>query len=451
MIKATFHFPRGFLWGTATSSHQVEGDCTNNDWWLWEQEGGRILHDHRSGSACEWWNGRWREDLEMAAKAGQNAHRLSIEWSRIEPRPGKWDQAAVDAYRQMIQGMRELGLTPMVTLHHFTNPSWVQEQEGWLNDVIVDWFERYVRVVVEALSDLVSLWVTINEPNVYAYMGYVEGVFPPGSKNLSQAFRVMHNMVLAHAAAYHTIHALQPQAQVGLAHHYRGMQPSNPRNPLDRSVAKVRSRLFNDLIPHALKQGRFRSPGRSVRMPQAAGTQDFFGLNYYTTETVAFDLKTPMQLFGRGYFPEDADLSPTGHIANRPEGMWEALRWAHKFDLPIYITENGVEDHTDRLRPRYLAMHIRQLWRAANFNWRLRGYFHWSLVDNFEWERGWTQRFGLWGLDTKTQERIRRPSADLYQEICRENGLSSEMVAQYAPEVFEALFPGKSSGEITAP
>jgi len=134
-------------------------------------------------------------------------------------------------------------------------------------------------------------------------------------------------------------------------------------------------------------------------------------------------------------------MSETGFIANVPEGMYQALKWARQFNLPIYITENGVEDSTDNLRPAYLALHLHQVWRATNFNWQVKGYFHWTQVDNFEWERGWTQRFGLWGLDLDTRQRIHRPSADMYAAICKENGLSSQTVRQFAPFVVDTLFP----------
>ncbi len=446
MIRAIHSFPRGFVWGTATAAHQVEGDNTNNDWWAWEQLPGRILQGHKSGKACDWWGGRWKEDLDRAAQSGQNAHRLSVEWSRIEPSPAVWDEAALDAYRQILRGARDRGLVPMVTLHHFTNPLWVAEQGGWLHADTVALFERFVRKVVPALQDLVDLWVTINEPNIYSALGYVTGKFPPGEKDVRKSLQVARNMVLGHAAAYHAIHAIQPQAQVGLAHQFRGFRPANPRNPLDQWVARTRSDFVNALVPRAVHTGRFQSVFGSQRLPQAVRTQDFFGLNYYTVERMAFDPGRAGQLFGRGFFPQDADLSPTGFIANEPEGLWDALTWAQSYGLPIYITENGVEDDGDQLRPRYLATHLRQVWRAVNFNWPVKGYFHWSLVDNFEWERGWTQRFGLWALDVATQARRKRRSADLYEAVCKANALSSEMVATYAPEVWEALFPGSPGG-----
>jgi beta-glucosidase len=445
MIRATHSFPRGFLWGTATAAHQVEGDNRNNDWWAWEEQPGRIAQGHRSGKACDWWGGRWREDLDRAAADGQNAHRLSLEWSRIEPSPAVWDEAALEAYREMIRGALDRGLQPAVTLHHFTNPLWIAEQGGWLSPEIVPRFERYVRKAVGALSDLVGLWVTINEPNLYAVLAYATGNFPPGARTLGKSIQVARNMVLAHAAAYHAIHEIQPGALVGLAHHYRGYWPANPRNPLDRWAARIRWGLVNNIVPRALRDGRLRALGWNERLPQAAGTQDYFGLNYYTVERVAFDPSRSGEAFARGFFPDGSDLSPTGFIANEPEGFWEALQWANRSGLPIYVTENGVEDAADHMRPRYLAAHIRQVWRAVNFVWPVRGYFCWSLIDNFEWERGWTQRFGLWELVPETQARRRRPSADLYREICRANALSSEMVAAYAPEAVEWLFPPKGA------
>ena len=449
MIKAIHNFPDQFLWGTATSSHQVEGENRNNDWWDWESQPGRIINGHTSAKACGWWEGRWKEDFDRASSAGQNAHRMSVEWSRIEPDPGRWDEDALGYYRQILQGALDRGLKPVVTLHHFTNPMWLADKGGWLNAEVVTHFEKYVRKVVHSLKDLVRIWVTINEPNVFAIEGYLEGIFPPGKKELSTTFQVINHLVLAHAAAYHAIHEIDPSASVGISHYYRGMEPSKPGNPLDRLVAGIRNRNFNDIFPRAVHEGVIRCLGRRIKVPQAIKTQDYFGLDYYTSELVRFDLFSPTLLFSNGFFPEEAVLSGTGFIMDAPQGFWKALTYAHNFNLPIYVMENGVEDASDRMRPQYLAHHIHQVWRAVNFNWYVMGYFYWTLVDNFEWERGWTQRFGLWELDIGTQERHKRESADFYAEICKSNGLSSEMVAKFAPEILDEMFPGKGPGELS--
>jgi beta-glucosidase len=441
MAQATFHFPRGFLWGTATASHQVEGNNTNNNWSSWEQQKDRIIQGQTAGLGCDWWNGRWREDFDRAAEAGQNAHRLSVEWSRIQPTPDRWDESALDYYREMLRGLQERDMAAMVTLHHFTDPLWLVELGGWESPAVIERFETYVRKVVEALQEYATLWVTINEPNVYYTSGYVMGNFPPGKQDVGAAFRVVENIIRGHAAAYRAIHAIQAESRVGIAQNYRSMQPARSWLPLDRLVTSLQSHLFNNLVPDALANGIMRFPGWIKRAPEAKDTQDFIGVNYYTREYVAFNLFNPAELFSRRFFLPGADLSDTGFIANSPAGMFEALKWAKKFNKPIIITENGVENADDRLRPRYLISHLHQVWRAVNFNYPVKGYFHWTLVDNFEWERAWTQRFGLWELDPETQTRRKRPSADLYAEICRENGISSEMVARYAPEIFQQMFP----------
>jgi beta-glucosidase len=438
MPEATFHFPKGFLWGTATAAHQVEGNNTNNNWYAWEQSGHTV---HKCGLACDWWGGRWKEDFDRAAEGGQNAHRLSVEWSRIQPAPDRWDEAALERYRAMLRGLHERGMTPLVTLHHFTDPLWLSERGGWETEAVVPLFEKFVRKTVEALQEYCTLWCTINEPNVYAVMGYAGGVFPPGKKNLKQAILVLANMARGHAAAYRAIHEIQPEARVGYAWHYRPMVPARRWSPLDRLVRNIQYNAMSETFPSALRSGVLRSPLGKVRIPEARGTQDYVGVNYYSQDTVAFDLRRPGELFGRRYYPPGSDVSEVGMNANIPQGMFTTLRWATRFNLPILITENGIEDAGDRIRPRYLAQHVHQVWRAVNFNWPVKGYFHWSLVDNFEWERGWTQRFGLWELDVDSQARRKRPSADLYAAICRENGLSSEMVRQYCPEVLDSLFP----------
>jgi len=444
MPSGIYYFPEGFLWGAATAAHQVEGRNANNTWTAWEQEEGRIVDGQKSGLACDWWGGRWREDFDRAESAGQNAHRMSIAWSRIQPAPDRWDEEALDRYRDMLIGLKARKMTPMVTLHHFSEPLWVAEMGGWENEGILDLFATFVRKAVDALKPYCNLWVTINEPDVFAFSAYIEGAFPPGKQDLTAAMKVLLHMVKAHARAYQIIHELQPEARVGTALHYRGFKPATWL-PVDRWAAKIYHTLFNDLFPRALTDGIFNTIVKRIKVPEAAGTQDFLGVNYYSTEQLRFDLLAGKKMFTHREFPEGAALSETGFIANVPSGMAEAVRWGKQYGVPIFITENGVEDSEDTLRPRYILEHLHALWEAMNGNAGVAGYFHWSLVDNFEWERGGTQRFGLWGLDLETQARIRRPSADLYAEICRLNGISSEMVEKYAPEARKRLFPGISN------
>jgi len=440
MPSGIYTFPEGFLWGTATAAHQVEGRNTNDTWSAWEQETGRIVDGATAAVACDWWGGRWQEDFDRAQATHQNAHRLSVAWSRIQPAPDRWDETALDRYREMLIGLQSRKITPMVTLHHFSEPLWVAELGGWENEDLVALFAAFVRKTVEALRPYCNLWVTINEPDVFVYSAYIEGVFPPGKKDLKAALKVMHTMIRAHARAYAVIHELQPEARVGSAFHYRGFRPATWL-PVDRWAAKVFHTLFNDLFPRTLQDGVFNAVVKKARIPEAAGTQDFVGINYYSCNTVRFDLLAPGKMFAHLGYPKGAVLSESGFIANIPEGLVEAVKWGNQFGLPMIITENGVEDSQDVLRPRYLLEHLHALWSIINHNYPVEGYFHWSLVDNFEWERGWTQRFGLWGLDLENQARIRRPSVDLYAEICRTNGISSETVEKYASAAMPALFP----------
>jgi beta-glucosidase len=440
MNKTSIHFPAGFLWGTATASHQVEGGNTNNNWYQWETLGGKIKEGHTSGLACNWWGGKWKDDLDRAAETGQNSHRMSVEWSRIQPSPDRWDEDALDHYRQIIRGMLDRKLVPMVTLHHFTDPLWLTEMGAWETDAVVPYFEAFVKKVVEALKDYVTLWVTINEPNVYIWGGYMGAGFPPGKNDMNLGLQVMANMLKGHAAAYRAIHAIQPEARVGFALNYRDLQPARPGFPPDQWMADIQSQIYNNTFAGAIKTGKLDAVFKKVSIPEAKGTQDYLGVNYYSGDLVKFDLTAAGEMFGRRSTPPGAEMSETGFIANVPEGIFRALDWAKQFDVPLFVSENGVEDSDDHLRPQYLVEHLEQVWRAANYNYRVEGYFHWSLVDNFEWERGWTQRFGLWGLDINTGARIRRPSANLYEAICRENGISYEMVERWAPKALERIF-----------
>ena len=442
MPQATYHFPEKFVWGTATAAHQVEGSNDKNDWAAWENQEGRIHKGDKAGLACDWWNGRWREDLDRAAESGQTAHRLSVEWSRIQPALNRWDENALDRYRTILRGMLDRGIQPMVTLQHFTLPLWLAETGGWENDDIPGLFEAFVRRTVTALKEYNTEWVTINEPNVAIYSSFIDGAFPPGKKDdFSAAWHAVVNIIRSHALAYHAIHEIQPQAQVGMAHQYHGFIPAHQYAPLDALIVAINHQSFNNVFPLALTNGRVRFLHKNTRLPAAASTQDFFGLNYYTCEIAGFRL-APKDLFQKRWYPADAVLSPFQFNASYPPGMFMGLKWASSYGLPIFITENGIEDSQDDFRRSYLLTHLHQVWRALNHNIPIRGYFHWSLIDNFEWERGWDMQFGLWTFDRATQLRIPRPSAALYAAISQKNAITRELVEEYAPALLKDLFPG---------
>lgn len=417
-----FTFPPGFRWGTATSAHQVEGHNIHNDWWTWEQLPGRIKGDDRSGAACDWWR-RAEEDFALAAELHQTAHRLSVEWSRLEPEPGRWDDGAVDRYREMLRGLRARGIEPMVTLHHFTNPQWFAARGGWERDDAPHHFGRYVERLVPALREFTSLWCTLNEPVAWALSALATGRWPPGSRSIRRALRALGNLVRAHAAAYRIIHRLQPDAQVGIAQYFRLFDPADPRSRLDQLVARRQDRFVNTAFPDAVTTGRVGAFPWAARIPEAADTLDFLGVNYYTRDLVAFDLRRPDRLFGRNFLNPDAPHSDGEYGEIYPAGMGRVLRLAQRYGRPIYITENGLPDADDDQRAEFIVAHLREVAQAIREGADIRGYYHWSLVDNFEWAEGWSLHFGLIAVDPLTQRRTVRPSAEVYAEICRSNAL----------------------------
>jgi beta-glucosidase len=448
VASATMTFPPDFLWGTATSAYQVEGTNENSDWWAWEAESGRILEGHRSHLACDWWQNAER-DLDLAAELGTNAHRLSLEWSRIEPEPSVFDQEAIERYREILQYCRKLGLEPMVTLHHFSNPLWLVEKGDFNSDIVIDYFQRYVDKVVTELGDLVPKWITINEPITYAVLRYLTREFPrPSRYGYGALHEAIHNLLRCHAAAYHTIKDIHPHSLVGTANNMQIFEAPPDGKMLDRWWAGKVSRLYNDAWPDALHTGRFRGLLGSKRIKDLAGTFDFTGVNYYTRFYVRFP---PTDGFVEREWGPEATVSDGNYGEVYPYGLYRIIdRVWKRYGKPVYITENGVPDQADRIRPGFIIDHLRQVWHAISFNYPVMGYYHWSLVDNFEWDRGWTQRFGLIAMDPETQERNWRLSAHLYREICRSYAINDEMATRYAPEMLAIMFPGESPTSASA-
>lgn len=435
----TLTFPPGFRWGVATSSHQCEGATTNNQWYAWEQAG-HIKTGDQVGLACNWWLNA-EADFDRAQAMGLNALRLSLEWSRIEPQPGQWNAQAVARYRQMLHALHERGLEPLVTLHHFTHPLWFEQRGAFLSSDAVERFTAYAERVVQDLGDLCDFWCTINEPNVYATFGYQIGDFPPGRRgDVRATVRAQATMARAHAAAYHAIHRIQPGARVGWAQHYNIFDPARTGHPLDRFVARVQDDAFNEFFPRAVFAGAapllVRAWAGDLRSVQS--TYDFVGINCYGRDLVQFDLRIPTELFGRRFgHPSaprgDAGIGSTyGEIY--PAGIERIIQRVRGDGKPIYITENGIADRTDRLRPWVIVEAARAMHAAIASGADVRGYYHWSLVDNFEWIEGWGLRFGLIALDPVSQGRIPRRSADLYAAIARANALTPEMIAEYVAD-----------------
>lgn len=438
-------FPEGFLWGAAVSSHQNEGWNENNDFWGWEQTPGHISDGSTSGAACGWWKFA-EDDFDLAAELGGNTLRLSVEWSRVQPAPDRWDDAAIDRYREMLKALRERGLEPMVTLHHFTNPLWLAEVGGWANPNVVGLFETYAAHVVESLGDLCSTWCTINEPVVYAINAYLRGAWPPGKKSLPKTFTVMGNMAKAHALAYRVIHRRHGSMKVGIVKAMPIFDPANPESGGDSRVAAATDAVFNSRFLEAVTEGKFRAPLFNVsgfKLGPGVGlytygvdSNDFFGLNYYGRENIAFSASRPDSAFGHSVLLEGREYcdEPWGSREIYPEGIYRQLVRLGAHRKPVYVTENGIDDRQDSRRARFILLHLAQVHRAIREGVDVRGYYHWTLVDNYEWAEGWGPRFGLVAFDVASRERSPRRSALMYAEICRANAITEEIVEKYAPE-----------------
>ena len=452
MAEVTLYFPKGFKWGCATSPYQTEGDSTNSDWWVWEQGEGHIAGGQKSSAACDWWGDGFLTDLDWMTRLNHNTHRLGVAWDRLEPREGTFDAAAIDRYRFMLTSLRERGIEPMLTLHHFSNPNWVAERGGWENADILPLFERFVTKVVESLKDLCDLWVTVNEPLIYATLGYLRQVstagvrhqttFPPGKNDVNLMISVLENLLLGHAGAYHTIHRLQPEARVGIAHSMQALDPANPRSPLDRWAAGQHDRVANRGVLDAVLLGQIPRIIGSRRVRALRDSVDFIGLDYYTRELVAFDRRSPQTLFGRRMSNPGGEISDGNYGEVYPRGLYRLLKRLGRLGKPITITENGLPDRDDDRRPAFLVNHLKQVWHAINENVPVKGYYHWTLTDNFEWAEGWNLRFGLVELDPQTQQRTLRRSGELYAEMCKANFLDTDMVNRYAPELMATVFRG---------
>ncbi|HEX9056249.1 MAG TPA: glycoside hydrolase family 1 protein [Ktedonobacterales bacterium] len=435
-------FPDGFIWGAATAAHQVEGGNTNNQWYEWEDRGG-IATGERSGRAIDWWT-RAEDDFDRARDMGLNGMRLSLEWSRIEPEEGRWDEAAIARYRAMLAGLRARGIEPLVTLHHFTNPLWLERKGAFQTAAVVPLFERYARHCAEVFGDLCDFWCTVNEPNVYASMGYLLGAFPPGRKgDFTSMLRVHAHMLRAHAAAYRAIHSVQPHARVGIAHHIRIFDAARRSHPLDQLVAWIQDLGFNALVLDALHKGHGTGIVRlfARHLSSVRGTYDFLGLNYYSRDMVTFDLRYPAELFARRFTFPGAERMDGGASEVQgdtygelyPDGMRRALLRMARYGRPLYVTENGFPDTDDDQRPSGLVRTLVAVYQAIQRKAPVKGYYHWSLVDNFEWAEGWSLRFGLIAVDPATQERAPRTSAGIYSRISHANAVPADLIAQYVP------------------
>ncbi len=376
MPSKPLKFPAGFLWGAGTSAFQVEGNNSLSDWWTFDS-GQSIDHYHR-----------FQEDFSLARSLGHNAHRLSLEWSRIEPLPGVFDLEAIEHYRQVLQSLKNRNLQVFLTLHHFSNPIWFSDRGGWESGKSVGYFIRFISRVVPEFKHLVDFWITINEPSAYAYAAYNLGKFPPQKRSFISQGKVLWNMSLAHRSAYQKIHQLIPKAKVGMTQNVTSYTLTDP-GFVKNWQATVRNFLDNHLF-YVL----------------TTKCHDFLGLNYYFNRNLDRHPQPPKRVSDLGW-----EIKPTG--------IYQALVELSQYKLPIYITENGLAARDDRERVAFLSDFLAEVHRSLATGVDIRGYLHWSLLDNYEWAEGFSAKFGLIGVDLATLKRTPKPSAYFYRDIIR--------------------------------
>jgi beta-glucosidase len=339
---------------------------------------------------------RWGEDLDLARELGLTAFRFALEWSRIEPEPGCYDEDAIAHYRDVAQACRDRGMEPFVTVWHFTLPPWAEALGGWESEAVVSAFVRMASVVTARLADAVTFWATLCEPETYAMMTSLPYVIPPADTWLSYRqgvlpfLRVRRNLVAAHRQAYRAVKSAHPELQVGITLnfvHYDG---------------------WGDAISRAVRHLMWRA-SNGYFAPRVADAVDWLGVQYY------FHCRVKLVPF-RNDFERRSDLGwelyPRGHAA--------VLKEIARFGKPVYVTESGLADRHDRHRAWYLAESLRSIAEAIDDGVDCRGYFHWTLTDNFEWDKGWWPRFGLIEIDrARDMRRIPRGSARAYADIIR--------------------------------
>ena len=425
-----------FLWGAATSSHQVEGGNDKNDWWEWESQG-RIDGGARSGDATEHWT-RYREDIRLAAELGLNTYRFSIEWSRIEPAPGEWNEQALEWYANLITECESHGLLPMLTLHHFTSPAWFAKLGGFTHKDAPTRFAAFVKKVAQTLGPRVPLWCTLNEPMVLVTGTYLGQFMPPAQYSPSLASQACAGLLKSHVLAYDLLHSeiktrqgpwAHVPLQVGIAHNMLDFMPDRPWHWIEALLAKTFWRFYNRAWLDAItgKKQNFGVIGFVPAPPQvleAHGrkTADFIGVNYYTKAYVQWrprdaGEKRPADLPLGLVFARRKEPASDVEWAIHPKGLGKMLRTASRYGLPIYVTENGIADRKDALRSEYLFTHLKEIAKAIAHGIDIRGYYYWSLLDNFEWIKGFGPRFGLYQVDYDTLTRHRTRSADFYKKL----------------------------------
>jgi len=445
MDKKLFQFPKSFVWGAATASYQIEG-AWNKDgkgesiWDRFSHTPGNIQDADTGDIACDHYH-HWEEDLEMINRLGLNAYRFSIAWPRVLPNGrGVINEVGLDFYSKMVDRLLKLEIEPYITLYHWDLPQKLQDEGGWPSRSVADAFVEYADIVSRVLGDRVKNWITLNEPWVSAFVGYRDGRHAPGHMDLHEALAASHHLLLAHGQAVPVIRRNSPGANVGITLNLTPQVPASS-SVADRVAATwadgyVNRWFLDPLVGRGYPQDMVNGFGHGMPFVQANDMDlisvpvDFLGVNYYTRNIARSDKISEAENDPHTTFRGDEITEMDWEVY--PEGLYKILGRLHfDYDFPsIYITENGAAfndqvstdgEVDDPARLSYIKRHLEQVHRAIEAGVPVKGYFAWSLMDNFEWGFGYSKRFGLVYVDFETQRRIVKSSGKWYQQVIDQN------------------------------
>ena len=412
---------KDFLWGVATSAFQIEGHITN-DMTVWEKLGkfNQDGNKPKIGLAANHWE-NWEDDFKLLKELGVNSYRFSIEWARIEPEPDMFDESAIATYKQMITRLREYNITPMVTLHHFTHPVWFHERFPWHESRSIECFVRFVNRIADELLTDIPYVVTLNEPLVWVLAAYADAKFPPGFKNLKKMMTAFKHMLLAHAETYDLLKQKFPNMQIGIAHNFIVFKRFPKGLEIDKKLKRLIHHFYNRMILEAFADNRLKVSFPFLLSYDSEvplnGKIDFWGINYYCRLHVRFRLhfKHPFELLSIARSSGEGKSDLGWEIY--PKGLIKISRWLKPFGKPVIITENGIAANDDVMRQRFLESHLAVIDLLLKEDYPLRGYFHWSFMDNYEWLEGNRARFGLFHVDFEADhKRVLKPSGFKYKK-----------------------------------
>lgn len=411
-------FPKSFKFGFATSEYQMSGavNCPDSNWAYSEREKNYL--EHKSGRGCDHWN-LYKYDIELLKEFNVNSYRFSIEWSKIEPREGEFNQDAIKHYHDLIDELIKKGITPSITLHHFTHPQWFEKLKGFEKEKNIYYFVRFATKMFKEYKDKVQFWYTFNEPGVYVFQAYIRGKYPPHkTARFSKAGKVTKNILKAHIETYNQCRSIEPnkeKAQIGIVHQIVQFEPYHKKSKLEKSMTSLLSNIFYDGIlqffitdSYKLKVPLFANV--EYKYHNAKSTLDFIGLNYYSH--VMSDWKS---FFKPNY--RDGEIATDMPYGIYAEGLYRAINQVSTLNVPIYITENGIADAKDDRRELYIKQYLYAVSKAIKDGYDVRGYYYWSLMDNFEWDMGYPLKFGLYQVNFNTLERTLRKGGYYYKKV----------------------------------